>query len=88
MTENWFDTLGGPTEVHAVLDRLDGTVGFLADFGNWKGPSKYADLASVFGRAEDAHAKCYFADGLRMDADDFGRCLHAAKTRAMTAPTR
>ncbi len=69
ITENWFDTLGGPKEVHAVLDRLDGTVGFLADFGNWKGPSKYDDLASVFGRAEDAHAKCHFDTGLRMDAE-------------------
>lgn len=86
MTENWFDTLGSPNEVHAVLDRLDGKVGFLADFGNWKGPSKYRDLASVFGRAEDAHAKCHFGAGLDMDAGDYGRCLQAARDAGYAGP--
>jgi sugar phosphate isomerase/epimerase len=86
LTENWFDTLGGPAEVNAVLDRLEGRVGFLADFGNWKGPSKYADLAAVLGRAEDAHAKCSFSDGLSMDAHDFGRCLDAAEAAGYGGP--
>jgi hypothetical protein len=72
--------------VNAVLDRLEGRVGFLADFGNWKGPSKYADLASVLGRAEDVHAKCHFSDGLSMDAQDFGRCLQAAETAGYSGP--
>jgi hypothetical protein len=86
MTENWFDTLAGPKEVHQVLDRLDGAVGFLADFGNWKGPSKYDDLASVFGRAEDAHAKCFFANGLAMQADDYAKCLTAASAAGYAGP--
>ena len=86
ITENWFDTLGGPKEVHSVLDRLDGAVGFLADFGNWKGPSKYGDLAAVFGRAEDTHAKCHFGAGLRMDAADYGRCLTAAAHAGYAGP--
>lgn len=86
MTENWFDTLGGPVEVHAVLDRLEGRVGFLADFGNWTGPGKYADLGSVLGRAEDVHAKCHFGKGLTMQADDFGRCLDAAVASGYRGP--
>ena len=88
ITENWFATLAGAAEVHAVLDRLDGTVGFLADFGNWKGPGKYAELAAVFARAEACHAKCYFTDGLAMDAEDFRRCLAAAEGAGLPAPTR
>jgi sugar phosphate isomerase/epimerase len=86
LTENWFDTLGDPAAVNAVLDRLEGSVGFLADFGNWKGPSKYADLGSVLGRAEDVHAKCTFSDGLNMDAHDFGRCLDAAVAAGYGGP--
>jgi sugar phosphate isomerase/epimerase len=86
MTENWFDTLGGPEEVNTVLDRLDGKVGFLADFGNWKGASKYRDLAAVFGRAEDAHAKCHFGANLDMDASDYGRCLQAAADAGYAGP--
>jgi hypothetical protein len=46
---NWLDLLAGPREVAQVLDRLGGEVGLLADFGNWKGPRKYADLAAIFG---------------------------------------
>jgi sugar phosphate isomerase/epimerase len=85
MTENWFDLLAGPKEVNIVLDRLDGEVGFLADFGNWKGPTKYADLEAVLGRAEDTHAKAFFPDGTLND-DDFGRCLAAARTAGYAGP--
>src|SRR5690606_20725135 len=49
VTENWFDLLAEPAHVHYLLDRLDGRVGLLADFGNWGGESKYSDLKSIFG---------------------------------------
>ena len=86
ITENWFDLLAGPKEVDHVLDRLDGAVGFLADFGNWKGPGKYADLAAVLERAEDAHAKCFFSAAGTMDRDDFGKCLAAAQAAHYDGP--
>ena len=86
ITENWFDTLSGPAEVHYVLDRLDGRVGFLADFGNWRGATKYADLASVFARAEAAHAKCHFSDAGEMDSEDYARCLAAAAAAGYAGP--
>jgi sugar phosphate isomerase/epimerase len=78
LTENWLATMAGPDEVNAVLDRLDGKVGFLADLGNWKGPAKYDDLATVLPRAENSHVHCNFTEDLEMDADDFGRCLDVA----------
>ena len=65
ITENWLDLLAGPAEVAEVLDRLDGEVGLLADFGNWKGPRKYADLAAIFGRAEDFPRQGTFPRGRR-----------------------
>jgi sugar phosphate isomerase/epimerase len=87
-TENWLSLLAGPTEVHHVLDRLDGTVGFMADFGNWKttGPEKYEDLASVFARSEDTHAKAQFPADNTMDGEDFGLCLDAAKRAGYSGP--
>jgi sugar phosphate isomerase/epimerase len=76
-TENWHDLLSGPAEVDAVLDGVGDGLELLADFGNWKGPSKYDDLARIISRASDTHAKASFdADGI--DADDFGACLAIA----------
>ncbi len=86
ITENWFDLLAGPREVNEVLDRLQGEVGFLVDFGNWKGAGKYADLAAVFGRAEDSHAKAHFPRVGEMDAEDFGRCLTIADEAGYEGP--
>jgi sugar phosphate isomerase/epimerase len=82
VTENWFDLLASPAEVNYVLDALDGEVGFLADTGNWRGPTKYADLEAIFARAELCHAKAYFtADpkgGPSLEARDFGHSMDAA----------
>ena len=86
ITENWFDTLSGPGEVHAVLDRLDGDVGLLADFGNWKGATKYADLAAIIGRAETCHAKCHFSIEGQMDANDYASCLAVASDAGYAGP--
>jgi sugar phosphate isomerase/epimerase len=84
-TENWFALTAGPREVHHLLDRLEGHVGLLADTGNWKGPSKYDDLAAIFGRAERCHAKAHFNDG-RMDRHDFRQCLDAAARAGYQGP--
>jgi sugar phosphate isomerase/epimerase len=86
ITENWHDLLCGPREVNEVLDRLAGQVGFLVDFGNWKGAGKYADLTAVFGRAEDSHAKASFPRTGEIDADDFSRCLAIAKAAGYEGP--
>jgi Xylose isomerase-like TIM barrel len=78
VTENWFDTLSTPQAVHHVLDAAGPDLGFLADTGNWGGPSKYADLQSIFARAELCHAKTDFGPGLVIDAEDFRQCIKAA----------
>lgn len=78
VTENWHDLLSTPTAVHHVLDHVPG-LGFMADTGNWSGPAKYDDLASIFSRAQLCHAKAGFAAGLTLDQQDFARCLDAAQ---------
>jgi Xylose isomerase-like TIM barrel len=86
VTENWFDTLSTPGAVHHVLDAVGPDLGFLADTGNWDGPTKYADLASIFARAELCHAKTDFGPGLAIDAEDFRQCIEAAKAAAYAGP--
>lgn len=84
-TENWLDLLGGPDEVDAILDRVD-DLGFLADFGNWKGEEKYDGLARILRRADDTHAKAVFPAPGMIDADDFGRCLDACVAAGYDGP--
>ncbi len=87
-TENWLALTASPKEVHHILDRLDGEVGFMADFGNWKtaGPEKYEDLASVLARSEDSHAKAWFPRNNEIDGDDFALCLAAAERAGYCGP--
>jgi sugar phosphate isomerase/epimerase len=86
-TENWLALMASPKEVHHVLDRVDGDVGFMADFGNWKttGKLKYADLASILARSEDTHAKARFPHD-KIDGEDFGLCLKAADEVGYSGP--
>lgn len=85
VTENWFDLLSTPAVVHEVLDRLEGRVGLLGDFGNWGGESKYEDLASIFARAELCHAKASFVSG-QLDEADYGACVGAAEEAGYKGP--
>ena len=85
VTENWFDLLSTPDAVHELLDRLEGQVGLLADFGNWTGPDKYDGLKSIFPRASLCHAKASFgADGL--DEADYGLCVGVAEEVGYAGP--
>ncbi len=86
VTENWFATLSTPAAVHAVLDAVGPTLGFLADTGNWHGPTKCADLQSIFARAELCHAKTSFAAGLKLDEADNAKWLAAARASNYTGP--
>lgn len=85
VTENWFDLLSEPAHVHYLLDRLEGRVGLLGDFGNWGGPNKYSDLKSIFSRAELCHAKANFIDG-DLDEADYGACIRLAEEAGYKGP--
>jgi sugar phosphate isomerase/epimerase len=85
VTENWFDLLPTPREVHYLLDATDSLIGLNGDFGNWSDPRKYDWLGAIFGRASICHAKASFRNGV-MDADDYGRCVDAAESAGYTGP--
>lgn len=84
-TENWFDLLAEPAQVNYVLDTLEGRIGLNADFGNWGGPTKYADLRAIFNRAETCHAKSSFIGG-RLDETDYAACIEAAEAAGYAGP--
>jgi sugar phosphate isomerase/epimerase len=84
ITENWFDLLSTPDAVQQVMDAVD--IGLLADFGNWKGTSKYDDLAAILPRAESCHAKCSFIAEGQPDSKDYLRCLDLARNANYSGP--
>jgi sugar phosphate isomerase/epimerase len=86
VTENWFDLLSSPKEVHHVLDFVGKNLGFLADTSNWHGTSKYSDLTSIFARAELCHAKARFTGVGQIDGVDFAACLEAAHAAHYKGP--
>lgn len=85
VTENWFDLLATPADVDALFRQIDGPVGLNGDFGNWDGPTKYADLRAIFPRAVCCHAKGDFSSGALDDAD-YGACLDAATEAGFHGP--
>ncbi|CAN5511490.1 sugar phosphate isomerase/epimerase [soil metagenome] len=86
MTENFYNLTSNPDAVLTLLDGLKGEVGLLADFGNWKGPQKYADLAKIFPRAEACHAKCHFTAPGQMEREDYVRCLELTRDAGFAGP--
>lgn len=85
-TENWQNLLSNPAVVLKMLDRLAGKLGLCADFGNWSGPQKYADLGQIFPRAESCHAKCHFDASGQPDRADFIRCLELTRAANFAGP--
>lgn len=85
-TEN-FRSLGCHVgALSALLDRCEGEVGLCADFGNFKGRHKYADLAAILPRATSIHAKADFSPEGQIDRADFTRCLELAQEARFTGP--
>ena len=86
MTENWFDLLASPEQVNALLDQLAGDVGLCLDFGNWRGPTKYAALAAIAPRAESCHTKAHFSAAVELDRADYERCLDLTRAVGFAGP--
>lgn len=86
MTENFHALTSRPESLNALLDRLDGKVGLCADFGNFKGETKYADLAAILPRADSVHAKADFTPEGQIVREDFTRCLQLAQEANFRGP--
>ncbi len=85
-TENWLTLMATPAQVLPVLEALDGALGLCVDFGNWRGPDKYAALAKLMPYAESFHAKCHFDVAGVMDREDFANCLELTRAAPHAGP--
>lgn len=88
LTENWRSLAMSPDNLLAILDAAGGTVGLCADFGNYRGPEKYRNLAAILPRASTIHAHAK-AEWMRPDAADRGdlaRCLDLAQEAGFLGP--
>lgn len=86
MTENFHALTSRPESVNALLDQLNGEVGLCADFGNFRGESKYDDLAAILPRADSVHAKAEFSPDGEIEREDFHRCLRLAQDAEFSGP--
>ncbi|MDX2065841.1 MAG: TIM barrel protein [Fimbriimonadaceae bacterium] len=83
--ENWYPLMATPDAVLHIAREFGDRIGLCFDFGNWGGPTKYADLGQIVHLAESCHAKCQFQDG-QPDEADFGRCLELTREVGFDGP--
>lgn len=86
ITENFRPLARRPESLLKVLDMCEGEVGLCADFGNFKGPAKYDDLAAILPRADCVHAKAHYPAAGEMDREDFVRCMDLARAAGFDGP--
>ena len=86
MSENWFSIFSTPENVNTILGGLDNKVGLCLDFGNWRGDTKYENLAAIAPRAESCHTKAHFAAPREMDKEDYVQCLELTQEAGFAGP--
>ncbi len=86
VTENWHALLDSPQEVLELLDELEGQVGLMLDFGNWKGPRKYEDLSQIAPYAASTHCKAHSPAAGELALADFIRCLDLCREANFSGP--
>jgi len=59
----------------AILDGVGGALGLCADVGNYRGPTRDADLRAILPRAVTVHAKADWRGPGAVDAASFQRRL-------------
>ena len=75
ITENFRATAERADQLLAILELCEGSVGTCADFGNFKGPDKYDELAAIAPQATSAHAKALYNGEGHPDRAEMARCL-------------
>ncbi|MCB0000055.1 MAG: sugar phosphate isomerase/epimerase [Anaerolineales bacterium] len=86
ITENFRELTATAAPLLAILQQCEGQVGLCADFGNFRGASKYDDLAAILPYADSVHAKAQYVQPGQVEEGDFRRCLGLAKTAVFDGP--
>ena len=85
-TENYrrFNMKAG--DLVGVLEHAERDYGVIADFGNARGPNKYATLEAIMPRATSIHAWVEVDENGDLIIDDFRRCLTIARDNGFDGP--
>lgn len=86
ITENFGRLTKRADAVTGILDAAGPGIGLCADFGNFSGPTKPADLAAILSRATSIHAKAVTGTDETPDWAEFRRCLGLAKQSGFAGP--
>ena len=86
ITENFRATAERADQLLAILDLCAGEVGLCADFGNFKGAQKYAELAAIAPQADSAHAKAIYDGEGHPDRAELTRCLDVMAAAGFDGP--
>ncbi len=85
-TENYrrFNMKAG--DLVGVLEHAERDYGVIADFGNARGPNKYATLEAIMPRATSIHAWAEVDENGDLISEDFQRCLTIARDNGFDGP--
>ena len=85
-TENYKFFNNEADDLLSVLDRSERNYGLVADFGNAKGPNKYAILEKLVPRATAIHQWVEVAEDGALNFEDSKYCLNMARENGFDGP--
>jgi len=84
-TENFKKLTQRAAPLLEIINRCPSELALCADYGNFKGQTKYDDLAAILPTATTIHAKGDYVNGA-LDKTDFGQCMHLATSANFEGP--
>ncbi|MBT3601580.1 MAG: TIM barrel protein [Candidatus Latescibacteria bacterium] len=84
-TENFKKLTQRAAPLLEILDRCDADLALCTDFGNFKGDTKYDDLAAVLPFATTVHAKADYEGGALM-TEGFSLCMTLSRSAGFEGP--
>lgn len=79
ITENFKPLTSTSANCLAIIEAFDGKLNVVDDFGNFKGETKYEQLAAILPYAVSIHAKAQYDENGLPDIEEYVRCLSILK---------
>ena len=86
VTENFRPLTSTAANCLALLEACGDSLGLIADFGNFGGPTKLEELGRIVPRAEEIHAKAKTDEAGMPDADELRACLELVRAGGFDGP--
>jgi sugar phosphate isomerase/epimerase len=86
VTENFRPLTSTSANAVALLEACGEQLGLISDFGNFKGPDKFDELAITVPRSESIHAKAQTDEHGMPDEAEYERCLSIVRDSGYTGP--